>query len=374
MTQTVDQQNIFKKYFLLLLRLLPILILILILLYLGHSNISSEVYLDVKTKAFTFSNTEDVEALISKLAVDSVQLVDCNLHFRAKQIMDMKNIDIAAVVRDRGIGGDIFIKNNGSMLFKDLSVPKDSDIYLERDGNSIDLRVNLVLDSLGSQPESSIHGEIYVGDSFTFTTQNIQIRGLEEQNIEHIPVEVLTSRRSRNITFESRHSAKIKLFINKKIMKDFDDILRDKFINNISFIITDETKRKNKEMSTVLAADVEIAGTDFFGKQFLLKKHRVEKSDFLLIPNSDEYYVDGVYLDKAEFLVEISCEEAHDLRTGRRVRLLYSVFPSFLDFIMAEPSKKTIWTILLFIITQTTALRGFLKKQLEKIKSPTSTN
>ncbi len=373
MTKSADQPNKIRKYFLLLFRLSPVLLLILILLYLGRSNISSEVYLDVETKTLTFSNAEDVESLITRLTVDSILFIDCDLHFRAKQVLDFTNEDISLIAGDNGISRQILVKNKGSILFKDLALTENSKIYLEAGDSYIDIQFKPPLDSTSREINYFVSGEIHVGDSFTFMGQNVQFQQLTAQNIDLKPIEVIPSRRSRNITYRSSQDAKIRLYLSKEIMKSYEYIMGDKFVNNISFITSDETKRKNKERSTILSADVEIAGTDFFGKQFLLKKHKVEENEFLLIPRKNEYYIDGLSLHDSIFRLEISCEDANDLQTGRRYNLLYSIFPSLLDFIVAEPSKKTIWTILVFVTTQVMALSGIVKKQFGKIKPSIST-
>ena len=300
-----------KNFFSILIRFSPILLLVLMLFILGRINKSSEVYLEVETSAVTFSNAEDVTSLIEKLTVDSVLLIGCGLEFRAKHLMDLSNVDVSILAKTAR--GEVLLRNTRSILFKDLQINKNSEIALEVNHDYIDLKFQPPLDTGDEQFSSYMNGEINPGDSFSFTGQNMQMSGNPELDINGQSIEVVTSPLYGNIRYEASGEARIRLYLQQNVNTLEESLIQDTFVNNVSFISKDMTKRKSLEQSTIQSADVEIMGRDFFGKQFLLKKYNVEKNDFLLLQDNDEYIIDGLSIIAGVIHMKISCNGATDL-------------------------------------------------------------
>ena len=360
-----------KKLLSPLFRFLPFIILIGILIYLGSVNSISEVYIDLISTKMSFVIEEETDELISNISVDSLQLRNSDLKLRLGKIFNiLSEKDISTSIKqlhitrnDETVDSQIELSRQNRMVVKNLSVPIFARIDVIKEDSTI--RIELLANSNLSEKSK---GKIYVGGTFLFTGRNIKISGLNQYS-DYDLLSISTHRIYKSVTFVANDKNVTIILYMPSDEVNISKIIKNLYVRNISFVETDHSKRKNKEKSTILSGSIQIAGIDFFGKRFLIKEERLDKNDFLDIADRDEYFISSVSLAEQGFKISISSEEATELEKGKRIRLLRSIFPSMLDFIIAEPSKKTFWTILVFVLTQFTILRKTLKRYFKKDKS-----
>ncbi|RLC21159.1 MAG: hypothetical protein DRI57_03025 [Deltaproteobacteria bacterium] len=351
------------------LRFLPLAALIGILFYLGSINVASEVYIDLVSAQMSFDIAEHTDELIASVPLDSIQIFNCDLKLKLGKILNN-----SAVISERGslriTGTDqeaysqISPTGKSHLLFKKLEVPAGAKIEISKGLNYLQIEL-----SASSGNQGKIRGELNTGGEFLFSGRNIQ---LDENNIlsDTDILTISTHRFYKTLFFEANDPGiTLILHVSPDNMAEMEDIIKDMFVKNISFVTINQSRRRNRQESSIRSGQIQIASADFFKKRFLLKQEELEDSDFLDIADEDQYFINFVKWEEKGFKISMFGEASTDLKKGRRVRLLRSISPSMLDFIMAEPSNKTLWAILVFILTQFATLRGIVKTQIEKYKS-----
>lgn len=111
-------------------------------------------------------------------------------------------------------------------------------------------------------------------------------------------------------------------------------------------------------------ADVKIAAEDLFNKPFVMKEFSLKRGDFLAPNKNDKYSLQIAGMKKGDLLINLYSNNATDLQSGGWSKFVDSDFPSTLDFIIEEPGKKAIWSILILLSSGYAASRSldFLRK------------
>lgn len=341
-----------------------------VLIYLGSVNRVSEVYIDLVATKISCDVSEEAEDLVYGIQVDSLQLRNCNLKLKLSKIVGAGSRPVTTesgilevTKRDSDLDSEVNLSKQGQMLLKQLSIPAFTHVDVVKDSNTI--RLELTTDPNATE---AYRGKIDAGGGFLFTGRNVELSALDRY-LDYDTLSISTHRIVRNLTFEA-NAAKMTLVLYLSPVKvDIYEIIDNQFISNISFVETDRSRRQHRETSTIKGGNVQIAGVDMFNKRFLLKEETLEENDFLDIDDSDEYFLSSMSVTDEGFRIAISSEAATELEKGKRIRLLRSLLPSMLDFIVAEPSKKTFWGILVFVLAQFTVFRRTLTAYFTKDKT-----
>jgi hypothetical protein len=357
-----------KKFLYPLLRFSPLIILLVILIYLGSVNSVSEVYIDLISTKISFVIEEETDNLISRISADSIQLRNSDLKLRPGKIFNLQNeknifspIKQLHIFRnDQSKDSQIDIVKQNQMAVENLRVPVFTQVDIIKEANTI--RIDLLTSSNMSE---NCKGKIDVDGIFLFSGNNIKSPELDQSLIgEHLSIS--THPIYNSVKFEANDNYMITIMWLPPEEVKLSEMVKNLNVSNISFVKTDLSKRKYREESAILSGNIQIAGIGFFGKRFLLKEERLDKRDFLDVNDGDLYFISSVSLVEEGFKISISSEEATELEKGKRIILLRSIFPSMLDFIITEPSKNTLWTILIFVLTQLAVLRKTLSKYFKK--------
>lgn len=355
-----------------IIRFLPLIIVLVILVYLESINSTSEVYIDLVAEQIRFDTTNQNEnrsstELITGILVDSLQLFNCNMEIGSKEILDHNG---NYVKRGSGIVNITKkYKENSSQLrlikfkrlyLKSLLVPDNSNISISKEDNLVTL--SIMAGENSGKPNNTIYGTIGVGEKFFLSGENIVLSDLSNYS-DYESFTIATRKLFPNISFQGNDRIIIlQFYFSEKQIEETSLLLENLLGKNLSFAIIEKAKKKDRVNSTIINGKIQIAGIDFFGKQFLIKEEMLEESDFLHIPSEEEYFVDYIKLDDKGLKISLWNEKANELEKGKRRRLTRSIFPSVLDFIIEEPSKKTVWVIFIFLLTQGSFLWKFFRK------------
>lgn len=366
-----------KKLLSISFRFSPFIVLFGIMIYLRAINSVSEVYIDLVASKMSFVISEERDELISAdLPVDSLQLRNCNLKLKLGTILDSENQKVMPASRDlyiaredRSDDSEIhlskqnYLSKPNYMLLKNLHVPAFSQVDLIRENETI--RIELTHRANSGE---KIRGEIDADGKFLFNGRNVKLEGMNQYS-KYDVLAISTHSIFKKLIFDADTDNITMILSVSRDEEIISEIFKNLDATNVSLVEIDRTRRKNRETSTVLSGDIQIAGTDFFNKRFLLKEEKLAWNDFIDIADNDQYFISSVSLTENAFKISMSCEEATELKTGKRIRLLRSIFPSLLEFLIAEPSNKTFWTILAFVLTQFSFLPRTLRSYFLKGKS-----
>jgi len=351
-----------KKILKILKSFLPLIIILCVMIYLGLINRVSEVYLDLQSTTMNFVLAENIDNFISMCPIDSVKIFNCNVKFKYENIgfNVKKNTfmpkQLNVLKRNEHLSSEIILSNTTEMVLEKLRIPIFSKISIMKE--NIGFRIEITLPSSNSK---DFKGEININDNFLFQGKNVTIESLNNYS-DYLTLNVTPHRLFKNIIFESNANSVILLIYSKLENKDDFTILQNLFVNNIGFSKINLSRRKNMEESSIISGNIHIAAIDFFKKRFLFKEKSIVNNDFLECAYNDEYFINFIELKDNSLDISVSCEKASELKMGRRVGLLRSILPSVLEFLMVEPTKKTFWTILIFILTQLSLIKNHLKK------------
>jgi len=357
-----------KRLLTVLIRFLPVIILFGLLIYLKSINSVSEVYIDLVSTKTSFDIAEQTDELMSSISVDSLQLRNCDLKLKLGKIFDAlgrpvmpARNEFRVTRNDTTVDSEIHLSKLGRMLLRNLRVPRLSKIDIIREHNA--MRIEFTRDSTATD---NFRGEIDVGRSFRFASRNVKLSG-GQQYSDYALLSISPHPILKKLMFEANGAGMTVILYLSPGEAIFSEIIKNLFVKNVSFVEIDDSKRKSNEESTILSGDVQIAGIDFFNKRFLLKEEKLAQSDFLDIADDDEYFISSLSLTENALQLSMFCEQATELEKGKRIRLLRSIFPSLLDFVIAEPTKKTFWTILVFVLAQISLFQKVLKEHWQTV-------
>ncbi|UCD38365.1 MAG: hypothetical protein JSW54_02480 [Fidelibacterota bacterium] len=353
-------------------RFLPILLLILILGFLGSINSRSEVYIDLSTDRMRFkagvqSPDQPSIELMTGVLLDSLQLFNCSLELFAQDVQDSHGRSLKGaspfVEISRTTGKErsqIILSKIESLHLKSLFIPQNATVRLSKDDDYI--TVTIEVDDFTPSASRSLYGTIGVGGRFFLSGRNILLGGagaLEDYEL----ITITTKERRHNIGFYANDEKMVlQLCIPASRMENSVPLIERLSADSISFATIEESRRRDRVISGIKGGKIQIAGIDFFGRLFLIKEVMLEQTDFLRIPAVEEYCIDHVEYDKEGLEVSLWNDSANELEKGKRSQLARSVFPSILEFVVAEPSKKTVWVIFVFLFTQGAVIYGAYRK------------
>jgi hypothetical protein len=354
-------------------RLIPVLVLLVMLFYLGSVNSTCEVYIDLVSNRFRFQVARSIYStrlveLMTNLPVNGVQLVNCNLEVYPTELQKEEGsvrrdgLGMTKVGRRaKEVSSQIIIERSKNLLFRSLSVPAGSHIAITNAESVITLSISQAGNA--ASQGAAIHGKIGVGDGFILSGKNIQFSDLDNYH-DYELVEVATHKRRPNVAFwGDGEEVVLQFFLTESHGERWDTMIENVVASNIAFTIIEKAERRDRNRSGVKSGTIQIGGVDLFRKRFLIKEQAVSELEFVDIPDNEEYLIDFVRVNNEGLVISLFSERARDIKMGKRNRLVRSIFPSMLDFIVAEPSKKTVWAIFIFVVTQALFLSKFFRQK-----------
>lgn len=343
-------------------RLLPGLLILPVLFVLGHVNKTAEVYLDLSTTAIAFTTSDETRDAALRIRADSIQLYDAELRTRNAVVTAFDDRSPQTVTpfvvgrRDVGRDSHISLHSTGGVVISALTIPVGARIAVAAyQNNTVELRIEV-----DSQAPIELGGVITVGDVVSLAGRNIQIGELGFPP-DYQAVDVALGRLSRSVAFTPLDTSFV-LTIYASTEPESVHLFEDMFVSQLTFMTLDLTKRVHRERSEILKGTVQIAGTDLFGKRFFLHEEAIDSAAFVIIPaDADRYYVSTVNHTGDALWASLSSDAATEVAVGKRLALTRSVTPSVLDVMVQEPSKRTLWTVLTFLVTQLALLRGVVR-------------
>ena len=338
---------------------IPTLALLIILIYLGFVNKTSDVDIELTADRIQFDIHIDnsfTTNLFSNISLDSLDLSNCTLIMEPKDVREklsglaIKTKYFSKIIRKpKEENSQLSIDKFRKLKLKKLCLSNASHVGLTKDKKLLTVRV----EDRSNSPTSAIYGDINVGERFSFSGRNIELNGGKKYP-DKTEFDVFTKNLKQEITFV-KHDKSITLQL------DFHVLLENVIASNISFSALEEARKNNRKRSTIKSGNIQITRVDLFKKLFLIKEDNLKEFEFLDIPDDELYFIEYIVLCEDGLKISLFKEDAHELRKGKQVRLLRSIFPSVLDFIIQEPSKKTIWVIFIFVVSQVSTVWYFWK-------------
>jgi hypothetical protein len=348
----------------------PGALFLMILVVLHIRNATTEVYIDVVSSKFGFDVIGPADAsgavdLVSNLPVVSLQVTGASVIFAPTTVATASGAlawprrrEATVKPLDPGLPARVRFDRASSLQLRSLTVPAGSRVVLSREEDVVHLTV--------TPPEGADvqlpYGRLGLSDTLTISGQNVSIEGLQTP-IDREVLAVTIDPRSRAAAFAGEGGALgLQLALGDDADERWGAMLGNLNAQRVRFQVVDRALTGvDRVRSGIVRGDVLIGGVDLLDRRFLLRTVELDQAEVLQLGTEDIYFVDAVELSDADLGVSLFSESASEIGTGKRSRFVRSVAPSVLDVIVAEPSKKTVWAALLFLLAQYGAIRKVLE-------------
>ncbi len=342
-----------------LLRLLPILILVVLLINLGNLNASSEVYVDVETSRIEFRTLEKA-SLFQGWVVDSVSYRNSDLYFyasNAKEVFEEESeteeIRVQALNKSQPNSFSI-VPSQGSnnLLFKGIRTPPNTKVILEAGPGYVDIIVQ--------SDKVPVQSAVVMSDNFYLIGRNNTAETVRLDDSRRYEIGLDPIFESIQMVHATR--SQIRLFLSKNLYQK--QKMNEESIRAVSVAFNEPNVFTDNPIleSRIQSATIQISGTDFFKKLFMLKEEIVDAGHFLELSEFDEYDIQIEKLSSNTINSNLFCESARELKVGKRFRFLHSIIPTKLEYLIEEPGKRSLIGLIVGIITQVILVRKYIGK------------
>lgn len=340
-------------------------LLLFVIIQLGRSNYTSCVQIKANVKKIAFRLKTDA-TLFEGWQFTEIQLGNASLSFNAE------NLSIAGSIRKKYGAEPIELQPKWSdgqnwitttsryqLYYGGIALKANSTVKLEIEKNRILISVtspyafDSTLSNFSANEVLTIqsHGSHLVGSNVSMDDEDsalFKLDGFKDIYVVH-PREFFVQ-----LGFDSSSIQK----------SDFANQQFD--IDSIRFDEPDPIRPDGPfRTSFISKASVQIGNNDIFRKPFLISEYKIEDGEFMMLENRNTYNLKIGGIEKNLFLIDLFSDAATDVRVGERFKFLRSAFPSILEFIIAEPGKKVIWSIVVFLVGGYFAFREkFPKKRI----------